>query len=236
VHTYTEQFIHTVEANASNGSGSSEQEMNLSKEAVENLIMLSRSCVNSCCDLSQRSIQQLLTIRRDSTTRLPLEKMKTLWESCLSFISSLEKVSGASAYDIKRCLVSHTKDFLVNLHENMKRSIHNTLDAERWIQCDVSDERQVDIDKLASGKAFLQPTLRSGSKKNEEATVVLGVPVSSSAAAVTTTAVSAVVPKKKETRPAKVDGNVYKICWSALYVHEIALKYSLTHLFTQSLT
>ena len=236
VHTYTEQFIHTVEANASNGSGSSEQEMNLSKEAVENLIMLSRSCVNSCCDLSQRSIQQLLTIRRDSTTRLPLEKMKTLWESCLSFISSLEKVSGASAYDIKRCLVSHTKDFLVNLHENMKRSIHNTLDAERWIQCDVSDERQVDIDKLASGKAFLQPTLRSGSKKNEEATVVLGVPVSSSAAAVTTTAVSAVVPKKKETRPAKVDGNVYKICWSALYVHEIALKYSLTHLLTQSLT
>ncbi len=222
VHTYTEQFIHSVDAN--------EQEVTLSKEAVENLVILSRSCVNSCCDLSQRSIQQLLTIRRDSTTRLPLEKMKSLWESCLSFISSLEKVSGASAYDIKRSLVSHTKDFLVNLHENMKRSIHTTLDAERWIQCDVSDERQVDIDKLASGKAFLQPVTRpvgssSKSVKSDEAMVVLGVPVSSSASAVNGTPVSTVAPKKKDTRPAKVDGNVYKICWSALYVHEISLKY-----------
>lgn len=230
VHTYTEQFIHTLDANAKRDNGDNEQEVTLSKEAVENLVILSRSCVNSCCDLSQRSIQQLLTIRRDSTTRLPLEKMKTLWESCLSFISSLEKVSGASAYDIKRSLVSHTKDFLVTLHENMKRSIHATLDAERWIQCDVSDERQLDIDKLASGKAFLQPVTRPGGNsgkpvKSDEAMVVLGVPVSSSGSAINGTPVSTVVPKKKDTRPAKVDGNVYKICWSALYVHEISFKY-----------
>ena len=80
------------------------------------------------------------------------------------------------------------------------------------LQCDVSPERQSALDVLTSGRVLLQ--------KNKESNVT---PCSSHLS--TTASASSSAPKKKELAQIVVDGNSYKIVWSALLLAEILLSY-----------
>jgi len=119
------------------------------------IVKASQSCLQSCCELAQRSLTQLLSLRREQTAKLPLEKMKFLWEISLAFILAIEDLTKASAYVMRQCLLSQGKLFLESLSESLKNKLVSTLDSERWVQCDVSAERQREIDRLTSGRAFL---------------------------------------------------------------------------------
>ncbi len=120
------------------------------------ILSLNKSCKTSCCELAQRSLSQLISLRKDANAKLSVEKMKFMWESSLSFVSSMEAISGSTAYEVRQCLMVQTKHFLDHLHETFKGRLVNTLDNERWVQCDVAPERQAGVDRLVSGKAFLQ--------------------------------------------------------------------------------
>ena len=58
-------------------------------------------------------------------------------------------------------MLTQTRAFLDHMHETMKGKLVNTLDTERWTQCDVSPQRQSDVDRLASGNAFIASTNNS---------------------------------------------------------------------------
>ena len=67
------------------------------------------------------------------------------------------------------------------MHETMKGKLVNTLDTERWTQCDVSAQRQTDVDRLAWGNAFVSATNNNNNNNNTTAAT------SSTAAEVMTT-------------------------------------------------
>jgi vacuolar protein sorting-associated protein 54 len=201
------------------------------KEAVNTMVDLSKSCLGAATDLAQRSVAQLLSLRKDNNARLDINKMKFLWEISLQFVLSLEHVGGTTAYVIRQCLLTQTRSFLDRLHESMKGRLVNTLDAERWVQCDVSTDRQKEIDRLASGKAFLPPKSSSSSDVNSCSGKGANENIGDDATTPgddyksNTTSTAAGASKKKEAKPASVDGASFKVVWSAMLLTEIIMTY-----------
>jgi vacuolar protein sorting-associated protein 54 len=113
-----------------------------------------------------------------------------------------------------------TKAFLDHLHETFKNRLINTLDNERWVQCDVASERQAGLDRLASGKAFLQTNGNSTSSTTPSSSSSI---VSSDPDGAST--VSSGDTKKKDFRSALVEGHQFKVVWSVMLLIEIALSY-----------
>lgn len=175
------------------------------------LLVLSKSCLATACDLAQRSVAQLLALRREGTARISMDKMKFMWEISLHFVLTLEGLSGSTAYVIRQCLLTQTRAFLEHMHSSVKGRLANTLDSERWAQCDVSLERQLEIDRLSAGKAFLQQQAEKegdADRRNgngHTAGIVAG--------------------KKKDCKPALVDGASFKVVWSVMLLTEIILNY-----------
>lgn len=189
--------------------------------ATEAMVALSKSCMSTACDLAQRSIAQLLSLRKESTSKMTVDKMKFLWEVSVHFINSLESLMGASVYVMRQGLINQTKVFLDQLHESYKGKLVNTLDNERWIQCDVSPERQADIDRLVSGKSILQSHAATRSPGiSKEVSGSNGVASSSST-------LSVIDAKKKEARPVIIDGSSsgYNVVWSVLLLAEVVMTY-----------
>ena len=198
----------------------------------------SGSVLTSMSDLAQKSICQLLLMRKESTAKLPLDQMKFLWDMVLNFVYTVDKfnnvlleldldsnddndekedqpvspimhaaVVNLSTFPLRNGLLNQTKKFLEYLHETYKSKLVNSLDNEKWIQCDVSPERQAVVDVLTSGRSTIV-------KKElaPETTSVNGAAVGAKS-------------KKKELVPVMVNGNAYKIVWSALYLVEIVMSY-----------
>ena len=214
-------------------------------------IAISKFCLAAACDLGQRSVAQLLGLRRDANARMGLEKMKFLWETSLHFVLTLEGLSGSTAYVFRQCLLTQTRSFLDYMHETMKGKLVNTLDCERWTQCDVSAQRQQDIDRLSSGKAFLPPTSSSSgtatatataSSESDGGSAVAHAAVldtgtsnggsgsgtlhnSSSNPNLASSTTTASVAKKKDIKPVLVDGASFKVVWSSLLITEVVLGY-----------
>ena len=182
------------------------------------LLALSKSCLATACDLAQRSIAQLLALRRDATARISVEKMTFMWEISLHFVLTLEGLSGSTAYVIRQCLLTQTRAFLEHMHTTVKGRLVNTLDSERWAQCDVGADRQLELDRLSSGKLFMHKqevhsddngVLKSAASMN-----------SSNTGTGTGTGV-----RKKDCAPATVDGSPFKVVWSVMLLTEITLTY-----------
>ena len=177
------------------------------------LLTLSKSCLATACDLAQRSVAQLLSIRREGTARISMDKMKFMWEISLHFVLTLEGLSGSTAYVIRQCLLTQTRAFLEHMHATVKNRLANALDSERWAQCDVGPERQLEIDRLSHGQAFLQhQQLNTDADTRQRST---NHQVSGAGVGV----------KKKECTPAVVDGAPFKAVWSAMLLTEITLDY-----------
>lgn len=109
----------------------------------------------------------------------------------------------------------------------------NTLDNERWIQCDVTPDRQAEVDRLVSGRTFLQQSkLFSGSSHastnghsaNSNSQVSEVTPIATTTSTTIDGSLSA-VSKKKETRPVLIDNSSFNVVWSVLLLAEIAMTY-----------
>lgn len=83
---------------------------------------LSRECVVAACDLAQRSISQLLKIRRDNTSRLALEKMKFLSETCRHFLVSLDKIYHQQGIEVSSSHIGGSLDSLAGSDSSVKEN------------------------------------------------------------------------------------------------------------------
>lgn len=199
------------------------------------MVAMSKACLTSACDLAQRSIAQLINLRKDANAKLVPEKMKFLWEISLNFVLNLEQVSGTTAYIMRQCLLAQTKSFLDYLHETCKGKLVVTLDNERWVQCDVSEQRQGEVDRLSSGKAFLPQSSAKAAATSNNVHSALSTQASAASDSVTgsfktaaaggSASASAKGEKSKESRAAVVDGVQFKVVWSVMLLTEIILTY-----------
>jgi vacuolar protein sorting-associated protein 54 len=192
---------------------------NIINTELENTLKPCYECLTGACELSQKTICQLLVMRNDSNVRLPMQQMQFLWEITLHFLTSMENLPGTqnsgqvvSTYTLRHGLLGLTKRFTEHLHENYKSKLANNLDNEKWVQCDVSAERQHAINTLASGRAFLPNGQTSPSN---------GYHKQQSGKDNETTDSN----KKQDITGVIVDGVEFKVAWSALYVVEILLAY-----------
>ncbi len=125
---------------------------------LENTRTLSQTCLVSACDVAQRALAQLLSMKKSDLARITLEKMKELWETAMNFIVEVERVGDTSAYIIRQALHAQTSMFLQHIHERNKLRIISTMDHEKWVQCDVPVEIQRDFERLVAGRAMSDKT------------------------------------------------------------------------------
>ena len=213
------------------------------RQVQSTMITMSRSCLAAACDLAQRSISQLISLRKEANAKLAPEKMKFMWEISLNFVLSLEQVSESTAYVMRQCLLGQTKSFLEYMHETCKGKLVVTLDNERWVQCDVSADRQAELDRMSSGKAFLPQQQKTSSLTSPASNNSLGgdSPAalrpamgglagshnnsSSNLSGAGADVASRRREKDKESRAAVVDGVQFKVVWSVMLLTETILTY-----------
>lgn len=154
----------------------------------------------SALDLAQKSFVELLRLRKDAHSLLSLDDIKRLWDLCMGFCSSLEKCSNVTntgsslGYGIKSTLLVQVKAFLERKHECDLSQLVGSLDCEKWVQVDVSAERQAALTKLCTGRALLS----TSSSKTKGPTT----------------------KNTSSTTYAEVEGTQYKVVWSCLLLIE----------------
>ncbi|CAM9660149.1 unnamed protein product [Ectocarpus sp. 6 AP-2014] len=119
------------------------------------IVERSRSCLRALSELMERSVSQLLSVRREhNCTKLDVDELKHLWDITVAFIQSVERLSGCNGYKLRSTLLSQAKAFVEARHEANKQTLVKRLDAEKWTQADVTPERQAVLDRLSSGQVF----------------------------------------------------------------------------------
>lgn len=201
----------------------------LDNTARDKLIAFSKSILQAASDIVQKSIVQIINFRRDINAKFDPHRMKFLWEISLTFVLCLEHSSTSTAAILRSCLHIQSKGFLDYLHESYKNRLVSTLDNERWVQCDVTPDRQREIDRVSSGKAFL--VAAGGNGNGSSGSAHSGGLNGQSTSTSDTSALQAgngtgqIKKKDKEVRAALVDQVEYKVVWSVLLLTEIVLSY-----------
>lgn len=161
-------------------------------------IFSSQSVLLSGAELSNKSISEILRLRKDAHSLANFDEMKRLWDSCHAFIVQMESISGQKAYILRSALLAQTKAYIEHQHElNMSR-LAAALDSEKWVQFDVSHERQLALDRLCSGRAVFFS--KEGMLK------------------VTDT------ENSKKSTFAEVEGKKYRVVWSNLLLIEMTIQ------------
>jgi vacuolar protein sorting-associated protein 54 len=196
----------------------------LDESSKEKLISFSKAVLQNACDVVQKNVAQLINYRRDINAKFDPYQMKFLWEISLTFVLCLENCATSTATGFRHCLQTQTKAFLQYLHESYKNRMVATLDSERWVHCDVTPDRQREIDRLSSGKAFLATNNTSSYTSSGGLGGTNGVGSTPGNSAEESN--NGIMKKKeKDNRPALVDGVEYQIVWSVLLLVEIVLSY-----------
>ena len=212
---------------------------------TESLQELSKLCLISACDIAQRALSQLLLMRKADAARLSLSSMQLLWKTASHFASSVEEISESSAYIMRQALQQQTVAFLAHIHEQAKLKLASTMNTEKWVQCDVPTEKQQQIDKLASGKAFLKgsssnstlatasatataTTLTSASNNGSMESLSTAEDAATNASASVNGNSNQKIASKRRGRditPVTVDGVPFKVVWSSLLLLEMVMSY-----------
>jgi len=127
-----------------------------------------RGTVASAAELSSKSLSELLRLRKEAHSLVTLEEMKGLWDMCIAFTLQLEKLSDFKATGLRSTLLAQAKAFIERQHESNMSALVAALDSERWIQCDVSAERQAALTRLCSGRAVTSTRIKIDESKMEE--------------------------------------------------------------------
>lgn len=159
------------------------------------------SAMISSAELMSKSISELLRIRKDAHALISLTEMKSVWDTCTRFASELEKLSGSGhTSTLQSTLLAQAKLFVERTHESHMSSLAAALESEKWVQCEISAERQESLTRLCSGLTVLSS--------------MKGTSV------VDTTVESATVKKCQEI---EVEGTRYKVVWSCMLLVNMVL-------------
>ena len=91
----------------------------------------------AAADLSEKSVSELLRLRREAHSLVSFDGMRHLWDTSLTFTHQLEKFSGRKAYGLRSTLLAQAKSFIERKHEANMSALVAALDSERWVQCNV---------------------------------------------------------------------------------------------------
>ncbi len=160
----------------------------------------------AAADLSEKSVSELLRLRREAHSLVSFDGMRQLWDTSLTFTLQLERFSGRKAYGLRSTLLAQAKSFVERKHESNMSALVAALDSERWVQCNVSAERQAALTRLCSGRAAFSS--RSPARGAE-----------TSVPAASTSAPSSV----SKMADAEVEGVRYKVVWSCLLLLEMVM-------------
>ena len=209
------------------------------------LSILSYECLFSGCELAEKLVAHVLSLRTEANLKLSVSEMKLLLDTSLEFLQSLNQLvsprrtqirtassssSSSPSNALKQALVTQTKGYLLSFHDNAKKNLMSVLDAERWEQCDVPLERQLSVDKLVSGRSFLS----SRTKEEEEGKKPSLSPVTALPQVASTDSlngeeaaksVALKGSKKKELTPVIIEGTSYRIVYSMLFLLDLLLSY-----------
>ena len=197
-----EEVVGGDRTNHINGFTSTEMIVLHEDEEAVKLRSLLSNCIGAVSELAQRRVAHTLSVRSESTVKLSIGEMKLLIETSLDFVTSLERLIGGSmaTSTLRQSLLNQTKAYVNHLHDNSKTNLVLVLDNERWEQCDVTLDKQRQIDKLVSGRSLI------GSKPSDSESELKK-------------------SKRKEISPAVVDGVSFKVVHSAVYLTDQLLVY-----------
>jgi vacuolar protein sorting-associated protein 54 len=195
------------------------------------------SVLMAAVELTSKSISELLRVRKEAHSLLTLDEMKQVWGRCTAFCEQVETIlhnssssssshgttaappssSSSSVFaNLRSTLLAQSKAFLERRHETNMAGLAAALDSERWVQCEVSAERQEAMTRLSTGRTMLLlPVAAVVPKRNstngESST-------SAAAAAISTTTTTTTTTKASEM---EVNGYGYKVVWSCLLLLEM---------------
>lgn len=93
--------------------------------------------LGAAADLAEKSVSELLRLRREAHSLVSFDGMRQLWDTSLAFTHRLEKFSGRKAYGLRSTLLAQAKSFVERKHEANMSALVAALDSERWVQCNV---------------------------------------------------------------------------------------------------
>eukprot|EP00804_Cyclotella_cryptica_P006867 CCRYP_010965-RA/>CCRYP_010965-RA protein AED:0.07 eAED:0.07 QI:0/0/0/1/1/1/4/0/1501 len=159
----------------------------------------------AAADLAEKSVSELLRLRREAHSLVSFDGMRQLWDTSLTFTLQLERFSGRKAYGLRSTLLSQAKSFVERKHEANMSTLVAALDSERWVQCNVSAERQAALNRLCSGRAAF--TSRNATLRNVD-NLVSPSPAGTG---------------RDKMADAEVEGVRYKVVWSCLLLLEMVM-------------
>lgn len=166
----------------------------------------SSAILKAAVDLIQKSIAQILNVRKDG--KLSDAQMKALYNDAMGFVNKMEAHT-AQLFTLRQAVLAVYKHFLDTQHEGNKHLLVDVLDNERWIPCDIHADKQMMINRLLAGQLMLSTA----------------APTSAASTSSATSTSSAAVPKVKQTRPVLVEGVEYHVAYSIIKLLDIVLSY-----------
>jgi len=194
----------------------------LQNDDKEVMTTLSSQCLHNIGESIQKTISQLLQTRQEVHKKIKLEELRALWDLTIDFLKTCENITGTKGYTLKSTLLAQATAFAECSHESFMGRLTTSLDAEKWVQTEVSTERQDSLDRLASGRAFLpstQPKHSSGTSMGSSAIVSQNPPPSP----LPNGDANPVSPSVK--KEAVLDGVPYKVVWSCLLLVEMIVSF-----------
>lgn len=173
-------------------------------EASQHTKSASAAALSAAADLAEKSVSELLRLRREAHSLVSFDGMRQLWDTSLTFTLQLERFSGKKAYGLRSTLLAQAKSFVERKHESNMSSLVAALDSERWVQCNVSAERQAALTRLCSGRAAFSSRATARGVENVATSSVPPSPAAKMA-------------------DADVEGVRYKVVWSCLLLLEMVM-------------
>lgn len=177
---------------------------NREANAAQHTPSATAAALAAAADLSEKSVSELLRLRREAHSLVSFDGMRQLWDTSLTFTLQLERFSGRKAYGLRSTLLAQAKSFVERKHEANMSTLVAALDSERWVQCTVSADRQAALTRLCSGRAaFTSRKPAAGSIDNIASPSVGG--------------------GRDKMTDAEVEGVRFKVVWSALLLLEMVM-------------
>jgi hypothetical protein len=117
------------------GSGS---ENGHSSDNAQHTPSATAAALAAAVDLAEKSVSELLRLRREAHSLVSFDGMRQLWDTSLTITLQLERFSGRKAYGLRSTLLAQAKSFVERKHEANMSTLAAAMDSERWVQCNVS--------------------------------------------------------------------------------------------------
>lgn len=108
--------------------------------------------IRKTCEFSQRSVSNLFAVRKEVQAVYTMPQLRTLYDTTMSFVVSIEKLTGKTDYTLRGALFSQLKLFLEKYHQAQVAKLVSTLDHELWKNTEVALTRHSALEDLSSGR------------------------------------------------------------------------------------